>query len=116
MTTSANDLLAEYAYPDHPVVRDFFPPIEDDEEAHRLEAELRAELAPSHPLFGCPARVLGKGGTDDTLFVMRIHDQLRLVEVHLTYGAHPDLPGHPSFEIYENLDALVSAQERWRVD
>jgi hypothetical protein len=80
-------------------------PIEGSPEA--FTAELKRELAASHPLFGVEVRAIGQGFCDDVLF--QLHDgSTRVAVVHLTWAGRVEAdPRWPDTVIYDSLQDWV---------
>lgn len=75
-----------------------------------FEAELRRELSPGHPLYGCPVAAVGKrGDTDDVLFQL-LDGSGRVASVHLTYGRRPESPPWPHCTVFASLEAWAAEE------
>jgi hypothetical protein len=71
-------------------------------DANPLEAELKRELSPGHPLFGRNLRAIARrDGYDDVLFTPT-GDLTPVYWVHLTWAAETD-PAWPWTEQYQTL-------------
>lgn len=79
---------------------------EEAEERECILAELHAEVADGHPLYGVDAAVVGCSyARDNALF--RLADG-RWAVVHLTF-ARPDRPPWPMTTFYDSVQAVESA-------
>jgi hypothetical protein len=81
---------------------------ECDDAFHRtFEAQLRLEICPDDPIFGIPAKVIGRGNGDDALFQL-LDGSGRVAFVHLKWGTGRELGKFRTQSIvYENLDVFV---------
>lgn len=72
-----------------------------------LEAELRKELGPGHPLFRSQAVAVGRrGDCDDVLFFLP-NGPAPLAVVHLTWSGGAEGSEWPQTTFYESLDDWV---------
>jgi hypothetical protein len=85
------------------VWREPWQPVVDARETI-LEAELRREVAPPHPLHEQPASAIGRrADADDVLFLV----EARFAVVHLTWtAAAPDRPPWPMTRFFADVDEL----------
>jgi hypothetical protein len=75
--------------------------------AAAFEAELKRELAPSHPLFGSELRAIGCGFGDDVLFQFADGSN-RVAVVHLTWAGRVEAdPRWPHTVTYCSLQDWV---------
>lgn len=82
------------------------------DEAAALQAELRRELAPAHPLRERPTLPIARRkDCDDVLFLLE--DSGEVAVVHLTWrgGTEPD-PGCPETRIEASLEAFATGPMR----
>jgi hypothetical protein len=73
-----------------------------------LEAELRAEAAEGHSLFGKPVIAVARCGQCDEVLFRIEEDPVRFVQVHLTWRQGPGTPPwpateHPSLSLSDSL-------------
>src|SRR5262249_10219682 len=84
-----------------------FGPIEHEQDELGLEAELRRELKPGHPLFDLPVKALGRRfDQDDVLFEIQDRSD-RVAQVHLTWAGDRQKPPWPGHAILNSFDEWV---------
>jgi hypothetical protein len=67
-----------------------------------LEAELRKELSPGHPLFGLSFSAIGRRSDQDDVLVVVHGDPERLAVAHLTWRSAPESdPQWPNTEFFD---------------
>jgi len=79
-----------------------FGAIEEVDHRFSLEAELRRELKPGHPLFGLPARAIARRSDQDDVLFKLLDGTGRVAEVHLTW-ARNEKPPWPRVELFASL-------------
>jgi hypothetical protein len=77
-------------------------------DAVNFENELRRELAPDHPLYGCSATAVARRvDTDDVLFELTGAPS-RFAVVHLTWSGRPEIDARwPSVEFFSDFDDWI---------
>jgi hypothetical protein len=79
-----------------------------DGTASNLVAELRKEVGPGHPLFGCEATAVAAAvDSDDVLFAVALPETPWAV-VHLTWrGSQETNPAWPWVQLLDSIDSLL---------
>jgi hypothetical protein len=79
-----------------------------DPVAAAFEIEMRAEVGPSHPLFGVPVAAVGRhNGCDDVLFQI-LDASGRVAVVHLSWVRHQEPLPWPITRFFDGLEAFAS--------
>ncbi len=72
-----------------------------------LERELRAEVAPGHPLHGQHVAAVARcAGCDDVAFRLEGSPVPRWAIVHLTWSGKPDRPPWPDADLFDSFDGV----------
>ena len=77
-------------------------------ESEDFGSELRAELAPSHPLHGQDIRVVARRLDQDDV-LLSLPDSRRWAICHLTWSGKQEPPNYPRTKIYDDLADLLAA-------
>ncbi len=82
----------------------------DAQTAEALQAELKRETCPEHPLYGQECKAIARlKGRDDVLFVM-CGPKCRYAQVQLTWNVESD-PKFPLTTIHASLEGWSSWEE-----
>ena len=68
--------------------------------------QLERELAPGHPLYGLPVKLIGRGRGDDALFQL-LDGSGRVAQVHLTWGQRQQPLPWPATAIHLDLETWI---------
>ncbi len=87
-------------------------PIDSPPEAAAFAAELQAELAPDHYLYGLPVRAIARrADRDDVLFALE-DGSGRVAWVHLTWALRPERLPWPMATMHDDFEAWMAYEEQ----
>ena len=86
--------------------------IEPPEDGHAVEAELRRELKPGHPLFGVPLAAIGRRYDRDDVLVEFRDGSRRVAVVHLTWAGERERPPWPATACFESFAAWLQFETK----
>jgi hypothetical protein len=68
-----------------------------------LEAELRRELKPGHPLYGLPVAAIGRHQAQDDVLFELLDGSGRFAAVHLTWAGEKEKPPWPGTALFHSF-------------
>jgi hypothetical protein len=84
----------------------------DDSFHEAWEQQLRLEICEDNPIFGIPARIIGRGEGDDAVFEL-LDGSGRVAFVHLKWGKDRELGQFRTRgKVYESVEAFAEAVMR----
>jgi hypothetical protein len=86
-----------------------FSSIEQSEDKRALEAELRRELKPGHPLFGLPVAAIGRRHDQDDVVFDLLDGSHGVAEVHLTWAGEKEKLPWPGTALFSSFNDWVES-------